>query len=191
MSSSSEKLLCASALLFITGSTNIAAQSTGAHVHGNAELNVVLMGRQLQVEFVSPAENLLGFERAPITHEESIALNEVIEQLQQGGWLIGDALATCQLSVEAFEAPVYDGQDHDEEHDHDEEQNNDAEHVPGAHSDFRVQYLYDCQTTPAKKLQILAFDQYSGIETLTVQWIADQQQGYVQLNRENSLLKLE
>ena len=187
MSSSSEKLLCASALLFITGSTNIAAQSTEAHVHGNAELNLVLMGQQLQVEFVSPAANLLGFERAPITHEESIALNEVIEQLQQGGWLIGDDLATCQLSVEAFEAPVYDGQ----EHDHDAEQNHDAEHVSGAHSDFRVQYLYDCQTTPAKQLQILAFDQYSGIETLTVQWIADQQQGYVQLNRENSLLNLE
>ena len=44
---------------------NYYSSEPGSHVHGNAELNVVLMEKQLQVEFVSPAINLLGFERPP------------------------------------------------------------------------------------------------------------------------------
>ena len=64
---------------------------------------------------------------------------------------------------------------------------NDAE----AHSNFRVTYLYDCDSAPRKQLKMLAFDHYSGIETLTVQWIADQKQGYARLSRDNPVLDLE
>ena len=69
------------------------------------------------------------------------------------------------------------------EHDH--------EHDAEAHSNFRVTYLYDCDSAPRKQLKMLAFDHYSGIETLTVQWIADQKQGYARLNRDNPVLNLE
>ena len=196
MSSSRNNLICALLLILIAGSSRTLAQSADSHVHGNAELNVVLMGQQLQVEFVSPAINLLGFERPPNTDEETATLNNTIEQLQRGGWLIEAFPTTCQLSTEEFEAPVYDeheSSEHDHEHEsseHDHEHES-SEHDAEAHSNFRVTYLYDCDSAPRKQLKMLAFDHYSGIETLTVQWIADQKQGYARLNKDNPVLDLE
>lgn len=196
MSSSRNNLICALLLISIAGSSRTLAQSADSHVHGNAELNVVLMGQQLQVEFVSPAINLLGFERPPNTDEETATLNNTIEQLQRGGWLIEAFPTTCQLSTEEFEAPVYDeheSSEHDHEHEsseHDHEHES-SEHDAEPHSNFRVTYLYDCDSAPRKQLKMLAFDHYSGIETLTVQWIADQKQGYARLNRDNPVLNLE
>ena len=196
MSSSRNNLICALLLISIAGSSRTLAQSADSHVHGNAELNVVLMGQQLQVEFVSPAINLLGFERPPNTDEETATLNNTIEQLQRGGWLIEAFPTTCQLSTEEFEAPVYDeheSSEHDHEHEsseHDHEHES-SEHDAEAHSNFRVTYLYDCDSAPRKQLKMLAFDHYSGIETLTVQWIADQNQGYARLNKDNPVLDLE
>ena len=196
MRHSRKNLTYASLLLFVVGSSNANAQSAESHVHGNAELNVVLMGQQLQVEFISPAINLIGFERAPNTDEETATLNNTIEQLQRGGWLIEAISTACQLSTEEFEAPVYDeheSSEHDHEHEsseHDHEHES-SDHHAEAHSNFRVTYLYDCDSAPRKQLKMLAFDHYSGIETLTVQWIADQKQGYAQLNRDNPVLNLE
>ena len=196
MSSSRNNLICALLLISIAGSSRTLAQSADSHVHGNAELNVVLMGQQLQVEFVSPAINLLGFERPPNTDEETATLNNTIEQLQRGGWLIEAFPTTCQLSTEEFEAPVYDeheSSEHDHEHEsseHDHEHES-SDHHAEAHSNFRVTYLYDCDSAPRKQLKMLAFDHYSGIETLTVQWIADQKKGYARLNKDNPVLDLE
>ena len=196
MSSSRNNLICALLLILIAGSSRALAQSADSHVHGNAELNVVLMGQQLQVEFVSPAINLIGFERPPNTDEETATLNNTIEQLQRGGWLIEAFPTTCQLSTEEFEAPVYDeheSSEHDHEHEsseHDHEHES-SDHHAEAHSNFRVTYLYDCDSVPRKQLKMLAFDHYSGIETLTVQWIADQKQGYARLNKDNPVLDLE
>ena len=187
MGYSRKNLTYASLLLIVVGSSNANAQSADSHVHGNAELNVVLMGQQLQVEFVSPAINLIGFERPPNTDEETATLNNTIEQLQRGGWLIEAISTACQLSTEEFEAPVYDEHD-SSEHDHEHET---SEHDAEAHSNFRVTYLYDCESAPRKQLKMLAFDHYSGIETFTVQWIADQKQGYARLNRDNPVLNLE
>ena len=93
------------------------------------------MEKQLQVEFVSPAANLLGFERPPIADEESATMNNTIQQLQHGGWLIEGILETCQLSTEEFEAPAKAIHDHEHES---------SEHDAEAHSNFLVTYLYDC-----------------------------------------------
>ena len=187
MSSSIDNFICAFLLILIAGSSSTMAQSADSHVHGNAELNLVLMGQQLQVEFISPAINLLGFERSPTSDDESAMMNNTTNQLRNGGWLIEGIPTACQLSTEEFEAPVYEEHD-SSEHDHEHES---SEHDAEAHSNFRVRYLYDCDTAPRKQLRILAFDHYSGIETLTVQWIADQKQGYARLNRDNPVLDLE
>ena len=194
MSSSTNNLICAFLLILIAGSSSTLAQSADSHVHGNAELNVVLMGQQLQVEFVSPAINLLGFERPPITDEESAVMDDTINQLRHGGWLIEGIPTACQLSTEEFEAPVYEeheSSEHEHENSEHDYEHESSEHDAEAHSNFRVRYLYDCDTAPRKQLKILAFDHFSGIETLIVQWIADQKQGYARLSRDNPVLDLE
>lgn len=187
MSASRPNLICTFLLILIAGNSTAIAQSPVSHVHGNAELNVVLMEKQLQVEFVSPAINLLGFERPPITDFESATMNNTIKQLQHGGWLVEGVPSTCQLSTEEFEAPFFEERESNK-HDHEHES---SKHEAEAHSNFRVRYLYDCDAALKKQLRILAFDHYNGIETLTVQWITNQMQGYTQLSRDNPVLYLE
>ncbi len=187
MRASRTNLTCTFLLILIAGNSTTIAQSPVSHVHGNAELNVVLMGQQLQVEFISPAINLLGFERPPITDVESATMNNTIKRLQHGGWLIDGVPSACQVSTEDFEAPFYEERESNK-HDHEHES---GKHEAEANSNFRVKYLYDCDAALKQQLRILAFDHYSGIETLTVQWIANQMQGYTQLSKNNPVLYLE
>jgi hypothetical protein len=168
-------------------------------VHGHAELNVVLAGQQIQIEFVSPAMNLLGFERAPASTEETDLLASVTAQLQTGEWLLGDALENCDMSLQLFEAPVFadhSREHHEHEHEedgHDEHEHNEAEHEVGAeaHAEFHVQYLYDCPAPPAREYRVTAFGRFSGLEEVTVQWIAERRQGLAELTAGNPLLTLE
>ena len=187
MSASKTNLTCIFLLILIAGNSTTIAQSAVSHVHGNAELNVVLMDQQLQVEFVSPAINLLGFERPPINDVESATMDNTVKQLQHGGWLIEGVPSACQLSTEEFEAPFYEERESNK-HNHEHES---SKHEAEAHSHFRVRYLYDCEAAIKQQLRILAFDHYSGIETLTVQWITNQMQGYTQLSKDNPVLYLE
>ena len=41
-----------------------------AHVHGLASINLAMQGDELQIEFISPAEGLVGFEYEPSTAAE-------------------------------------------------------------------------------------------------------------------------
>lgn len=194
-------------LSLITASIGVVAQSLDSHVHGEAELNVVMNEQQLQVEFISPAMNLLGFERAPSSDEETGVLNEVIDDLLKGRWLLGDAMTGCEVTTMAFEAPEYDNASHEhdehehdehehEEHEHEEHEHGDANHdhegeEAVAHADFRVEYLYECTAMPAREITVSAFDNYSGIEKITVQWVTESEQGYAELTPENPILSLQ
>ena len=161
------------------------AQGLDSHVHGNAELNIVSMDQQMQVEFVSPAINLLGFEWVPVSDEETALLDDVVTHLLDGEWLIGDALSNCELTTNTIQTPVnaVHTHDHDADHDHASHEGN-----VEAHSDFHVQYLYDCPAAPPDRLSIVAFDRYKGIESITVQWIAGQNQGFAKLTPSNPVL---
>ena len=87
-----------------------------AHVHGLADLNLVRQGQQVQMEFLSPAANLLGFERPPASDEERALFSQVSESLESAEWLIGEALSGCQLTLTALELPEFGSDDHEHEH---------------------------------------------------------------------------
>lgn len=190
MNSYSKKLLKTFTLLGLSilffGGKIVFAQGLESHVHGNAELNVVLVGRQLQLEFISPVMNLVGFERAPSSAKETALLENTSKNLQTSEWLIGDAFGYCQVSTMAFETP-----DYAEAHAHNEEGHNEHEAIGESHGNFRVQYLFECPATPTKEFRITAFTHFTGIEDITVQWITEAQQGLAVLTPNNSTLILE
>lgn len=183
-------------LSFLTGSGLLQAQGLDSHTHGEAELNIVLAGKQLQAEFMSPAMNLLGFERAPATDDETALLNSAITVLlESGDWLFGNSVASCTSTTQEFEAPIYEEAAHehdDNEHEHEHESDqHDHGSEAAAHADFRVQYLYDCSSAPARELKLVAFENYTGIATITVQWIVERQQGRAVLTAANPVLTME
>ena len=68
MTPANKRLLAASGILLgltaIPLQKSVIAQELGSHVHGLTELNLVIANQNVQIEFISPAINLLGFERA-------------------------------------------------------------------------------------------------------------------------------
>ena len=168
---------------------SVIAQELGSHVHGLTELNVVIADHDVQIEFISPAINLLGFERASNSPEESKLFNEVLEDLQAAEWLLGDQLGDCQMSTPVFEAPEFGS--HEMSEGHEDHEHEDHEHEAGDHADFRVQYLFDCQSAPRSNLTVTAFDRFAGIEEISVRWIFGRQQGVSNLTPNNATLSFD
>jgi len=197
MTPANKRLLIASGILLgLTAmplQKSVIAQELGSHVHGLTELNLVITNQNVQIEFISPAINLLGFERASNSPEENKLFNEVLEDLQTAEWLLGDQLRDCQMSTPVFEAPEFGSHEmsegHEEhEHEHDEHEHEDHEHETGDHADFRVQYLFDCRSAPPSNFTVTAFDRFVGIEEISVRWIVGRQQGVSNLTPSNATL---
>jgi len=110
-------------LLMLTGVT--AAQQS-AHVHGIATLNLAIEGDELEIEFASPAGNIVGFEHEAVTAAERRSIRDAIEQLRKGNELFDLPLAaSCSLHV----AKVEHG--HGEEEKREDGHGQDAEHDDG------------------------------------------------------------
>ena len=209
MTPANKRLLIASSVFLgltaIQLQKSVLAQELGSHVHGLTELNVVIVNQNVQIEFISPAINLLGFERASSSPEESQLFNQVIEDLRAAEWLLGDQLEDCQMSTPVFEAPEFgshemseghEAHEHEhEEHEHEHEENEhaheDHEHESGDHADFRVQYLFDCRSAPPSNFTVTAFDRFVGIEEISVRWIVGRQQGVSNLTSSNATLSFD
>lgn len=185
MFTTSKILLISCNILFLSilllGDKEIFAQALERHVHGKAELNIVLVDRQLQLDFISPAMNLLGFEHAPISAREKAMWEKASTDLQTNDWLVGDAFAGCQAATVAFESPRYG-----DAHEH-----VDKNQMTESHANFHIQYLLNCPMKPAAKFSITAFDRFTGVEEITVQWITETNQGLTRLTPTENTLILE
>ena len=202
MTPANKRLLAAAGILLgLTAmplQKSVIAQELGSHVHGLTELNLVIANQNVQIEFISPAINLLGFERASNSPEENKLFNEVLEDLQAAEWLLSDQLEECQMSTPVFEAPEFGShemseghEEHEHEHDEHEHEEHEHEHETGDHADFRVQYLFECRSAPPSNFTVTAFDRFVGIEEISVRWIVGRQQGVSNLTPSNATLSFD
>ena len=162
------------------------------HEHGAASLSVVLDGETLNMEFVSPAVNLVGFEYEPATSEEEAAVEDALAQLEDGAALFSPAEAAgCELSDQEVEREVTseeghseDGHEEGEEHGDEEtggaDDHSDEEGEEGAvHSEFHATYTFTCaqpDSLDSVSLREL-FALYPGIEDLDVQYVLPERAG--------------
>ena len=118
----------AASLLMLIGVT--AAQQS-AHVHGIATLNLAMEGDKLEIEFVSPAGNIVGFEHEAVTAAERRAIRDAIEQLMKGNELFDlPPAAGCSLHVAEVEHGHGQGEKGDDGHGRDAEQDDhDGPHI--------------------------------------------------------------
>jgi hypothetical protein len=70
-----------------------ASKPHDAHQHGAAELQVSLEGRALHIAFEGPADNILGFERAPKNDAQRKTVARAEEQLKQPARLFATPVA--------------------------------------------------------------------------------------------------
>ncbi len=162
------------------------------HEHGAAALSVVLDGETLNMEFVSLAVNLVGFEYEPATPEEEAAVEDALAQLEDGAALFSPAEAAgCELSDQEVEREVTSEEGHEEGEEHSDEEtggaddHSDEEGEEGAvHSEFHATYTFTCAQSDSLNSVSLRelFALYPGIEDLDVQYVLPSGQGAAELS---------
>ena len=146
-------------------------RQSGAHRHGVAQLNIVLEDRDLLIELISPASNILGFEHAPATAEQKQAVADAVASLEDGDALFAfPQAAGCHAKEALVETGIVQGEEdahrshehddeehaaedsdehHDEEHEAEEgDEHHDEEHSGqdgDDHSEFNARYRFECR----------------------------------------------
>jgi len=72
------------------------AHEPGAHVHGVAELRIVVDGPKLEVGLESPLDNVLGFEHPPRTDKQRAAVRTMAAKLRQPNMFVPTPAARCK-----------------------------------------------------------------------------------------------
>ena len=185
------KKLSLISLAIICSTPAIAQQS--AHVHGFATINLAIDDEELEIEFVSPAESIVGFEYEPSNAAERKAVADAIALLRDPAKLFAlPTSAGCELhEVEAERHAEGDHEEHDEhgknehakhdEHDEDEHAKQDDHDEQGdehahedsgegeTHSEFHAHYHFDCKNAAIETIDLPLFETWPRIEEVRVQ----------------------
>ncbi|GIZ51946.1 DUF2796 domain-containing protein [Noviherbaspirillum aridicola] len=159
-----KKTICAAAMLLAAGGVHAA----GGHQHGLATLSVAVEGKALELEFESPLENLVGFERAPRTDKERQALQTLKERFAQPQALfVTPPEAGCRAAPAEVELPQGGGE----------------------HADLHAVVRFECATPAAlRSLDVRLFDAYPRLKKVKAQLAAPGRQTGVLLTGRKSRL---
>lgn len=149
----------------------------GAHLHGQAVMNLALDGKHLRISLELPAMDLLGFERLPYNDEERAHQAQVLEKLQQSAsiFFVAEA-ADCVVNEVKIESPLLEA----------------AERLPGGvHLDFLLSYDLACaQPDELRWVQVDAFVHFKSLQRIHLNWVHEQGQGAVLLTAEQARAEL-
>lgn len=137
----------------------------GAHVHGIGHLNVALDGATLDIELISPAANIAGFEHTPRDAAEQLALQQALALLHDGAALFTlPPQAQCRLVRAEVRSGLSEGDHVGEAHGHEEG----AHH----HADIASSYRFQCTAGSAPDHMVVnLFRLFPTTERLEVQFI--------------------
>jgi hypothetical protein len=167
-----------------------------AHLHGEAELLVAVDGKRLEIEFMSPAMNIVGFEHHPSTEEQQAAVASAIATMKKPEVMLSlSPDAKCTLVSAAIDTPLAGHEAHDkhekEGHEHEEHAEHEGEPAEETHSDFTAHYRFNCEE-PGKltTMDIGIFKQFPGTESIEAQTISNRGQHKLDLTPEKTTLEL-
>lgn len=198
--------------LFLGIVTAMQASAQSAHEHGAVDLFIAIENKELEVEFHSAANNIVGFESLSDDKEELKSINTAKATLS----IIDNILAipssaechtesaevnhTFNLEDDHHEEHAHHNEhDHDkydhDKHDHDkhghenhEHGHDDHEHSDGGHADFEAHYHIHCENVSAiSSLGLTLMDTYPEIEKVRYQLISDNGQSGGTLKKGDSL----
>ena len=134
------------------------AHEHAAHVHGAAEIDVVVDGKKVLITLESPADNLLGFERAPKNDYEKNKLKDVTAQLQFAANVFA-LNAECKSSKPVVTMPTFS---------------------KGEHSDISAEYVFECTNQPTQ-IKLPLWKNFPSFKSLTVNLATAQGQKQLKL----------
>ena len=115
------------------------------HQHGSAQLNLVVEGRLVHIELISPAVNLFGFEHAPVSEAEHAASRDAFSTLEDADRLFRfDKAASCRAEqAEVVSGSEFASQASGQEAHHHHAAGDDN-HGATQHADIAATYRFSC-----------------------------------------------
>ena len=152
----------------------------GAHEHGIATLDIAVEGRQIVVQFESPLDNLVGFERAPRTDPERQRADTAVARLKDGERLFQfDPAAGCKLARVRIDSPALGLGSPSA-----------AAPAPAGHADLFASWEFNCaDAAKATHLDVGLFG-FDRLERVQVQMVLPKTQARRELKRPQNRLLL-
>ncbi len=148
------------------------------HVHGTAELQIVLEETGVTAQLRIAGMSAVGFERAPRSAAERGRLDRFRSAIVSAGWLVFPASAGCQLFGSDVLAPGF------------EETPPDAE-THNEHAEIRATLRYRCANgSSVSELSVNLFDSAQELETVSVEWVTPLSQGSAVVGRRQQRVSL-
>ena len=158
-------------------------QPPSAHLHGVAQLTVALEGDALNIGFLAPAINTLGFEGKASSDGQIATIEKVTQSLRSSDLFLFSG-SDCQLKQVDIDMPPIGKQGLYQEHEHSH-----ATHTN--HSEVGANYSYDC--SKGKELVAISvrlISLFPSIEILEGMWLTDSQQGAIDLTEPTGLIPI-
>ncbi len=145
-----------------------------AHVHGVAEINIVVEGKKVTVEFRTPAEGLMGFEHEARTDTErkkrDAAMKIINDRFQE--LVVLDKKNGCK--AQGGKAFIERGEARDS---HDKQQGAEDRKKGGEHSEVQATHLFECDRSPVgTKVSFGVSKLFPEIHEIKVQVLSDAKQ---------------
>ena len=115
------------------------------HEHGVGELNIAVEGSAINLEFMIPGADIVGFEYEAKSDSDMALVNTALSKFQDFENIFTlSSSGNCNL-VDA-EIDINQGDEHEDEHDHDDhgEHDDHDEHDEEAHNEFVAHYSFNC-----------------------------------------------
>ena len=156
------------------------------HEHGVGELNIAIEGSSINLEFMIPGADIVGFEYKAKSDEDISLVNTALTKFDDFSniFTIPNA-ANCNL-VEA-EIAINQGDDHDDEHDHEEHEKHDEheehdehdeheheEHGEETHNEFVAHYSFTCgNVKEIDRINFTYFTTFPNSGELEIQFVSE------------------
>lgn len=166
-----------------------AYEAHAAHVHGMMALSIALDKHIIEIELLSPAANLLGFEYTPSTHEEIDHATKVNDHLLEPSELFVFKGVNCQLdaahsNLSAMLKKLESTNHQNSEHHAHRDTHNHPENSPEEddqqkqHSDIVVNYRFNCEDTSSlKQISTRLFTSFPATKQINAMWVTNSRQG--------------
>jgi len=152
-------------------------ESLAAHEHGSARLNLAAEGDALEIELISPAMNLIGFEHVARSEADRAKVAAVRIHLEQPIGLFGiPAAANCQVQAHSLHGTAFDP----------------SGAKQAEHSEIEARYRLQCRTPEMlQDLNLAAlFGTFPATQKIQVQLIGPHGQQGLELSPERTALQL-
>lgn len=163
------------------------ALAHGPHVHGTGELHVAVENNNVDIEFHSPLDNLLGFEHAPKTASQRAAVEAMTAKLNRPETLFRlPKAASCTAEPTRIDSPLNNAsampsksvKPAHKEDDDDE------------HADLTAAFRFVCTSiAELDSIEIAVFDAFPGTKTIKAEIIGPRGQSAATLSSKRRVIK--